>query len=100
MEQKEFTIETRKDNLFRIAKIEPTEILALGMTMDFNEFKQTVDTMNYALEHIEVKMGDNMWTVVKQKNRNVYMPMGIEDDLKSLNQLIQYFIEEVLSKVF
>ena len=56
--------------------------------------------MDFALEHIEVNVGDNKWIVVKQKDRNVYMPMGIEEDYKALKELIEYFIEEVLSKVF
>lgn len=100
MEQKEFKIPSRENNQFRIAKLDPTEVLALAMTMDLNEYKQTKATMDFALEHIEVNVGDNKWIVVKQKDRNVYMPMGIEEDYKALKELIEYFIEEVLSKVF
>lgn len=99
MEQKQFKIESLPNNEFRVAKMEATEILALAMTMDLNKFTQTVETMNYSLEHIEVKTGDK-WMPVKQKNMNVYMPMGIEDNFKALKELIEYFIEEVLSKVF
>ena len=99
MEQKEFKIESMPNNEFRIAKLDPTEILALGMTTNFEEFKKTVTTMTFALEHTEVKMADK-WVVVKQPDRSVYMPMGIENNLKALREIIEFFIEEVLSKVF
>ena len=99
MEQKEFKIESMPNNEFRIGKLDPTDILALGMTVNFNQFKQTKETMNFALEHVEVKMADK-WVQVKQTDRSVYMPMGMEDNYKALQEIIQYFIEEVLSKVF
>ena len=99
MEQKEFTIEALPNNTFRIVKLDPVEVLALGMTSNFEELKQTKVTMGFALEHIEVKVGEK-WVLVKQPDRSVYMPMGIEDNLRALQQLIQYFIEDVLAKFF
>ena len=99
MEQKEFNIESLPNNKFRIAKLDPTEILALGMTTNFEDFKKTVETMNFSLEHVEVQTGDK-WTLVKQPGRSVYMPMGIETNYKALREIIEFFIEEVLSKVF
>ena len=99
MEQKEFTIQSMPNNKFRIAKLDPVEVLALGMTTNFEELKQTKVTMAFALEHTETYVGDK-WVQVKQTDRSVYMPMGIETNFKALQELIEYFIQEVLSKVF
>lgn len=95
----EFTIKSRPDNNFRIGTIKPTEILALSMTVDLDDYKKSQELFTFALEHTEVKMGDN-WTPVKAKDREVYMPMGIEKEIISLREIIEVFLNEVIAKAF
>ena len=94
MELKEFNIESLPNNKFRLAKLDPTEILALGMTTNFEEFKKTVETMNFALEHTEVQMGENKWEKVcelKSANKQLFET----DSLKALYSRAEYIKEEI-----
>lgn len=95
----EFKIESLPNNEFRIPKLDPVEVLAFSMTVNFEKIKQNLETMNFALEHTEVKMADK-WVQVKQTDKKVYMPMGIENNFKALREVAEYFMNEVLSKVF
>lgn len=94
----EFKIETR-DNEFRIGKIKPAEVLALSLTVDLDDYKKSVELIDFVLEHTEVKMGDK-WNPVKMPGKEVYMPLGIDTDYISIQKLSEYFIKEVLGKAF
>lgn len=96
---KEFTVEACPDLLFRVGKCSPVELLALNAQADFDKFKPTYELFKYALEHLEVQV-DNKWTAVKVKDRDVYMPLGIEENLGGLNALALWFINNVLVEVF
>ena len=98
MEAQEFTITSRQEQ-FRVPKISPIDLLALQMQTDLENFTQTKVLFTFALEHIEVKMGEK-WTPVKTANKEIYMPFGIEDDFNALNELCGYFLTNVVTKVF
>lgn len=98
MEQKEFTIEQRKET-FRVAKLSPTSLLALNMQMDFGDFAKTEATMSFIFEHLEVKVGDG-WLPVKEKGRDIYWPKDLGDDFRALGALFAYFVREVLGPLF
>lgn len=98
MNEKEFNITSRSEK-FKITKIQPTEILALSMVVDLDDYTKSETLFKFALEHMEVQMGE-VWNPVKVKGKHIYMPMGIENDVKALQELGKYFLDEVLSKAF
>lgn len=95
----EFTIESRPELTFRTKKISPVDLLALTTTIDFENFTKTKELYNFALEHIEVKDTDNKWSSAKIEGREVYNLL-IEDDVMAMNELITYFLNEVVGKAF
>ena len=98
MEEKEFNIKTRKET-FKIAKISPVELLSISTQINFNNLQQTETVFNFALEHTLVKIEDS-WLPVKEKSKEVYWPATMETDFLSLNELITYFLNNVIKKVF
>lgn len=98
MEAIEFLIEGRQEQ-FRTAPISPVDLLALQMQTDLENFEQTKILFNFALEHTQVKMGES-WKPVKTPGREIYMPLGIEEDFKALNNICIWFLDNVISKVF
>lgn len=95
----EFTIKSRKKDKFRIAKISPVDLLALTTQIDLSNFQQTKVIFTFALEHIEVKVAET-WMPVKVVGREVYQPSGIEEDMNAMNELVMYFLNEVIAKTF
>lgn len=98
LEYKEFTVESSKE-LFRIGKISPVDLLAITTQVNLNSFEQTKVIFTFALEHIEVKVVET-WLPVKTKDRDIYQPKGIENKLVVLNDLVTYFLNEVIAKTF
>lgn len=98
MEQKEFTVEGRKEQ-FRIGKVTPIELLSIATVLDLEKLAQVQEFMTFALEHTEVMMGET-WQPVKAKGREVYMPIGIEEDIFSLNNIAAFMLQEVVQKAF
>lgn len=94
-----FKIEKMPDKEFRVGKISPVDLLAISTTIDFNNFKTQQVLVNFCLEHAEVKVGES-WQPVKVKDKDVYQPMGIENDLPALTQVWQYMLENVIVKSF
>lgn len=97
-ENETFNIEGRKE-LFRIGKISTVEILAIQTQINFNSLSQTETLFNFILEHIEVSL-NNMWVTLKEKGREVYMPVDIQNDYIALQQLCIYFIKDYLQPLF
>lgn len=97
-ENETFNIEGRKE-LFRVGKISTVEILAIQTQINFNSLYQTETLFNFILEHIEVSL-NNMWVTLKEKGREVYMPLDIQDDYLALQQLCIYFIKDYLQPLF
>ena len=97
-ENETFNIEGRKE-LFRVGKISTVEILAIQTQINFNSLSQTETLFNFILEHIEVSL-NNMWITLKEKGREVYMPLDIQNDYVALQQLCIYFIKDYLQPLF
>lgn len=97
-ENETFNIEGRKE-LFRVGKISTVEILAIQTQINFNSLSQTETLFNFILEHIEVSL-NNMWVTLKEKGREVYMPLDIQNDYIALQQLCIYFIKDYLQPLF
>ena len=97
-ENETFNIEGRKE-LFRIGKISTVEILAIQTQINFNSLSQTETLFNFILEHIEVSL-NNMWVTLKEKGREVYMPLDIQNDYIALQQSCIYFIKDYLQPLF
>lgn len=97
-ENETFNIEGRKE-LFRVGKISTVEILAIQTQINFNSLSQTETLFNFILEHIEVSL-NNMWVTLKEKGREVYMPIDIQNDYIALQQLCIYFIKDYLQPLF
>lgn len=95
---KEFTIKNRTET-FRVAKISPIEMLSILPQIDFDNMSKTKTLYTFCLEHIEVLQGEK-WVAVKAKDREVYFPIGIEEDYIALSQLNEYMINEVLYPAF
>ncbi len=96
---KEFSIESKPDLKLRIGKVTVVEIASLPAIIDFDDFSKTQQLYTFIFEHVEVMFGDK-WVPLKTKGREVYMPPEIETDLKALNEVIAYFMDEVTDKVF
>ena len=99
MQVKEFKIEALPELELRVMRISPVDLLALTTQMDFDKFAQTKEFYKFALEHVEVKQGEK-WFQVKYPDREVYTPTTIEDNLSALNQIIQWFFENVIVPAF
>ena len=97
-ENETFNIEGRKE-LFRVGKISTVEILAIQTQINFNSLYQTETLFNFILEHVEVSL-NNMWVTLKEKGREVYMPLDIQNDYVALQQLCIYFIKDYLQPLF
>lgn len=99
MEQKEFKIESRTEE-FKVGKITPVEFLGISSQLALiDNYINATEVSKFALEHCLVKMGEK-WVPVKTKGSEVYMPLGIEEDIFALNEIFTYFVENVLLKAF
>ena len=99
MQPKEFTIESKPEMQFRVTRVSPVDLLAITTQMDFEKFAQTKEMYTFALEHIQVKIGDK-WNDVKMKGKDVYMPPELEDNIVALNELIIWFLNNVVMNAF
>lgn len=95
----QFEINSRKGATFRVAKISPVDLLAITQTIDFENFKATKTLINFCLENAEVKVGEK-WLPVKVKDKDIYQPMGIENDFTALNEIFVWMLENVITKTF
>lgn len=79
---------------FRIRKMNAIELLAFNMQSEIQTFDGTVETFNLILENIEVQTGDS-WLPVKEKNKNIFYPSGIENDIMTIKELIPFFMNYI-----
>ena len=96
---REFNIEALPDITFREAYVSPVDLLAVATQVDFDEYEKNKTLFAFALEHIECLV-ETKWLPVKTAGRDVYMPFGIERNFKALNQLVQWYLENVIYEVF
>ena len=96
---KEFKIDSMKDTQFRVAKVSPVDMLAISYQVNLENYQMTKMTLLFALENVEVKQGDT-WLPVKVKGREVYQPLGIQNNFVALNEIFMYMLTEVITKLF
>ncbi len=96
--QEEFTIENY-DYTFRVAKMNAIELLALETQLNFKGLNQSQAAIESILERIEVKIGDK-WATVKMKDRQVYTPTEVEEDVNLVAELMTKFTKEIVNPVF
>lgn len=96
---KEFKIDSYEKSTFRVSKISPVDLVAISQSIDLDRFENNKTLINFCLESLEVEVG-NTWLPVKTKNREVYQPMGIENNLIALNELYLWVLENVIFKTF
>lgn len=88
-------------NEYRIKKMNAVETLALRTQFSFETTEQTINCYNSILERIEVNVKNNDWLPVKEKDKDIYYPANIENDIDTIDQLIVFFmqfIKEVFQK--
>lgn len=98
MEQTEFKVEA-SELTFRVAKMNAIEALAFQTGTGFQTVDRTRVLFAEALERIEVKIGET-WLKVKEKGREVYYPVGIENNFMAIKQIIDYFLGTYLKPLF
>ena len=94
----EFNIKTLPND-FRIAKMNALEALAMRSVIDFDNFESTYKMLTLIIEHIEVRL-DDKWLPVKEKGRDIYYPVGIEDNIYALNELVEVFLNDYFKPLF
>ena len=99
MKQEVFNIKALPDLSFRPAKVSPVDLLSLATTMDLENFKKTKEIYSFILENTEVQINDK-WFKVKVAGRDVYMPESIETNLLAMNQIIEWFFDNILKPLF
>ena len=85
-----------KNHTYRIKKLNAIQILAFRTQVSFDDFKASEKLYMLILENIEVQCNDK-WLPVKQGNN--YYPKNIEDDIETIERLLDYFLE-YLKEVF
>lgn len=85
-------------NEFRVKKMNAIEVISFRSLMDFSSLDRVSSFFKTILENIEVRINDD-WLPVKEKNREVYYPNGIENDIKVIDKLLNYF-QSYLKEVF
>lgn len=80
-------------NIYRIKEMNAIELCALRTQISFDDTEQATNCYNTFLERIEVRVKDDKWLPVKDKD--VYYPAGIEFKLDDIMALIQYFMQYI-----
>ncbi len=94
----EFRINERNEK-FRVGYISPVETLSVSVIFDFDNLEKTESLVQFCLEHVEVFIG-NEWIPLKTKNKEIYMPIGIEKDIRALNAIFDYMLKNIMEVVF
>ena len=96
---RESNVESLPGITCREAQVSPVDLLAITTQVDFDEYKKNKELFKFALEHLECEI-EGKWLPVKTADREVYMPFGIERNYKALNELVQWYLENVIIEVF
>lgn len=96
---KELTVKSLPGVNFREGQVSPVDLLAIATQVDLDDFKKNKTLIAFALEHLECEV-DGKWFPVKQPGREVYMPFNLERNYRALNELVQWYLENVVFEVF
>lgn len=77
------------NNTYRIKQMNAIEVLSIQSTINFDDIDKIQKCYSNMLEKIEVKVKDQ-WVSVKSGNN--FYPIGIENDVKTIEELIKYFL--------
>jgi hypothetical protein len=99
MDSQEFDVKDLPGQRFRVGRISPVDLLALTGQLDFDDFTKSKTLYAFALEHTEASVGDK-WVPVKVEGREVYMPLGIDQNMTALSEICEWFFENVIKKTF
>ena len=95
----EFTIKAKPESQYRFKDISPVKMLALQTSIDFDNMDKMEKLYSFILENTEVNI-NGVWTQVKEKNRDIYYPIGFEKEIDAMMEICIYFLNEVLKPVF
>lgn len=98
LEEFELEVEGMK-HVFRFKKMSPAKMIALGYQMKLSDVERTETLSKEVLENTEFKT-ETEWLPVKEKDKEVYWPMSLENDYLACKNLVDLFILEVLLPVF
>lgn len=96
---RELTVKSLPGITFREGQVSPVDLLAIATQVDPDDYKKNKTLISFALEHLECKV-EGKWLPVKVAGREVYMPFGIERNFQALNELVQWYLENVVFEVF
>ena len=99
MKQKEFTIETLPNYTFRTTKISSVELLSLQSVMDFDKLENIKTVYCFILGHLETNI-DGKWIKTYDEKFDLYMPRNLEDNGQALQELVMWFVVNVLHPLF
>ena len=99
MKQIEFTIENLPNYTFRTTKLSTIDLLSIQSIMDFDKLDNVKTIYSFILEHLETNI-EGKWVKTYDDKYNLYMPRNLEDNGLALQELIMWFIVNVLQPLF
>ena len=96
---KEFKIKEKPEMEFRFKDISPVKLMSLQLCIDFDDFDKTSKLFSFILENTQSNIAGT-WTDVKMKDREVYLPQGIDKEVNALMEICTTFLNEVIKPVF
>lgn len=81
-----------KNRNFRIKKMNAIELLAIQSQASFEDLTKTEQFFYLVLEKTEVEI-KGQWLPVKEKNKNIFYPKDVEQDVDTIKELISHFTE-------
>lgn len=88
-----------KENTFRVKQMNAIEMLAVKTQFNVDSVDQAIKFITVILERLEVKVKDT-WFPCKEKGKEIYYPVGLQDDSETLSELMTEFFRRVIKPVF
>lgn len=98
MEQSLFTVDGYNYQ-FRLAKMNALDVLAFRTQVSFDTLDEARALFAKVLESVEVQVGQD-WFPCKEKDREIYYPAELEENVDLMNKLVEYFLNGFLKPVF
>jgi hypothetical protein len=99
MEDKEFELKDFSNLKFRFTYVSPIDAVTFASIFNAENFKTNRELLVYALEHAEVRLNEQ-WIKVKQPNKEVYMPSGIDEKPSCILEILNLFVDRYILPVF
>ena len=99
MIDKEFEVSEYKNLKFRFTYMSPMDICVFASNFNLENYKTSRTMFDYAVEHTEVCINET-WIKVKQPDKDVYMPAGMEENIAALLHIVDAFVEKFIMPVF